>query len=133
MDDDSEEIYTSGLLKRYCKRPVKLKHPTLADWAAWYDNSVKPYVKQSNELDTDGLSSENFIDHYQNDEVNKEFLSKTNKNGKPRIRIVWFNKEAGPEKHYRKLKMLFTAWRNEKLTYWVNFLLTKNVIIHCLK
>jgi len=35
MDDDCEEIYTSGLLKRYCKRPAKLENVTLVDWAAW--------------------------------------------------------------------------------------------------
>lgn len=31
MDDDCEEIYTSGLLKSYCKRPIKLENVTLAD------------------------------------------------------------------------------------------------------
>ena len=34
MEDDSEEINTSGLLNRYCKRPQKLENLTLADWAA---------------------------------------------------------------------------------------------------
>ena len=34
MEDDSEEIYTSGLLNRYCKRSQKLENLTLADWAA---------------------------------------------------------------------------------------------------
>ena len=48
MDDDSEEIYTTGLLKRYCKRPPKLENLTLADWAAWYDNcSSEPYVEET--------------------------------------------------------------------------------------
>ena len=46
MDDDCEEIYTSGLLKRYCKRPQKLENLTLADWAAWYDYCGKPYIKK---------------------------------------------------------------------------------------
>ena len=41
MDDDCKEIYTSGLLKRYCKRPTKLENLTLADWVAWYDCSKK--------------------------------------------------------------------------------------------
>ena len=26
MDDDCEEIYAGGLLKRYCKHPAELKH-----------------------------------------------------------------------------------------------------------
>ena len=34
MDDDSEEIYTTGLLKKYCKHPPKFENLTLADWAA---------------------------------------------------------------------------------------------------
>ena len=45
MDNDCEEIYTGGLLKRYSKRPAKFEDLTLADWAAWYDFSRKPYVK----------------------------------------------------------------------------------------
>jgi len=37
MDDDSEEIYTTGLLKR-CKHPPKLENLALVEWAEWYDN-----------------------------------------------------------------------------------------------
>lgn len=120
MDDDCEEIYTSGLLKRYTKRPVKLEDVTLADWVAWYDVSGKPYVKPSNDLDTDGLPLESCIDHYQNDddEHNDDKLNgsgKTKKRNKARIiRSVWFNKEADPEKHYHELLMLYTAWRTEE-------------------
>ena len=47
MEDDSDEIYASGILDRYTKRPTKLEHLTLADWAAWYDLLGKPYVKKS--------------------------------------------------------------------------------------
>ena len=45
MEDDSDEIYASGLVKRYTKRPSSLEHVSLADWAAWYDQCGKPYVK----------------------------------------------------------------------------------------
>lgn len=68
MEDDSEEIYTSGLLNRYCKRPQKQENLTLADWAAWYACTGKPYIKQTDELDIDGLPLENFIDDNQNDD-----------------------------------------------------------------
>lgn len=118
MDDDCEEIYTGGLLKRYCKRPAKLEHLTLADWAAWYDSTGKPYVKPTHEKDADGFQSERFVDHFQNDD--DEFHDKcekksTKKRTKARIiRSVWFNKEAEPEKHFRELLMLFTPWRNEE-------------------
>ena len=117
MEDDSNEIYTSGLLNRYCKRPQKLENLTLADWAAWYDCAGKPYINQTDELDIDGLPLENVIDDNQNDDEidDKTTCSKTKKRTKARIiRSVWFNKEAEPEKHYRELLMLFTSWRNEE-------------------
>ena len=34
---------------------------TLADWAAWYDSSVQPYVKTSFENDTDSLPRKQLI------------------------------------------------------------------------
>ena len=125
MDDDSEEIYTSGLIKRYCKRPAKLESLTLADWAAWYDSSGKPYVKQTNELDVDSLPLESFIDDNQDDDDiknNESNCGKTKKRTKARIiRSVWFNKESEPEKHYCELIMLFTSWRNEESDLIGNF------------
>ena len=129
MDDNCEEIYTSGLLKRYSKHPAKLEHLTLADWAAWYDYSGKQYVKPANKLDLDGLPLETLIDRSKDDdddggdddddddddELSKNSYSKTKKRSKTRlIRSVWFNKEAEPEKHCRELIMLFTPWRNEE-------------------
>ena len=112
MDDDSEEIFTGGLIKRYTKRPASLEQVTLADWAAWYDSSAKQCVRQSNEFDTDNLLLETAID-YMNDDDNEAYQNtsrKTKKRTKARIiRSVWFNKETEPEKHYRELIMLFTS------------------------
>ena len=112
---------TGGLLKRYSKRPAKLKDLTLADWAAWYDFSGKPYVKPSNDLHIDGLPLESCIEHHENDDdlnddkVNENQCGKAKKRNKARIiRSVWLNKNADPEKHYRELIMLYTAWGNEE-------------------
>ena len=58
MEDDSDEVYASGLIKRYIKRPAKLENLSLADWAAWYDNTGKPYVKPSHKLDIDNYPLE---------------------------------------------------------------------------
>ena len=58
MEDDCEEVYTCGLLQQYIKRPVSLEHSSLADWAAWYDSSRKPYVKESFNINTDDLPLE---------------------------------------------------------------------------
>ena len=41
MSDESEEIHSGGLLKRYVERPDCLKNITLADWAAWCDSCGK--------------------------------------------------------------------------------------------
>ena len=120
MDDDCEDIYTSGLIKRDSKRPATVEHPTLADWAAWYECSGKPYVKQTNQQDVDGLPLETFIDDNQtnsdddDDKYKKNICSKTKRTKARIIRSVWFNKETEPEKHYRELLMLFTSWRNEE-------------------
>lgn len=114
------EIYASGLLDRYTKRPAKLEHLTLADWAAWYDLPRKPYVKKSFETDADDLLLETSIREQENDDdddhhFQTEFKSQKNKRRlKARIiRSVGFNKVADPEKYYRELIMLFTSWRNE--------------------
>ena len=120
MDDDCEEIYTNGLLKRYSKRPAKLENLTLADWAAWYDCTGKPYAKETNEVDVDGLPMETFIDDNHDDdktESSTTTFSKTTRRTKATCRIircVWFNKIAEPEKHYRELIMLFTPWQSEE-------------------
>ena len=33
-------------MKRYTKRPTKLEHVSLADWAAWYDSRGKRFQKK---------------------------------------------------------------------------------------
>ena len=45
LEDECEEIYEGGLIKRYTKRPKQLENITLADFVAWYDLST-PYDKQ---------------------------------------------------------------------------------------
>ena len=71
MDDDCKEIYIGGFLK--------LEDLTLADWAAWYDFSGKPYVKPSYDLDIDGLPLENCIEHHEDDDdLNDDKVMKIN-------------------------------------------------------
>ena len=122
MEDDCEGVYTGGLLQRYAKRPVTLEHLTLADWAAWYDSSGKPYIKKSFQNDTDNLPFETASENNDDDLCNE--LSNEKKNKKRSIarviRSVWFNKEKDPEKHYRELIMLFTPWRNEETDLLAN-------------
>ena len=125
MEDECEEIHSGGILKRYTERPASLENATLADWASWYDSSSKHYNKKTNtiQIDLDNLPTESLVDDETNDDDwcdnNMADKLKTKNGIKKRsnsrvIRSVWFNREAQPEKHYRELLMLFTAWTNEE-------------------
>ena len=78
--------------------------------------SGKSYIKQTDELDFDGLPLEAFVNGNQNeDELHNNGSNKSEKRSKARIiRSIWFNKESDAEEHYRELLMLFTSWRNEE-------------------
>lgn len=121
LEDDSDDIFTTGLLKMYSKIPLKLENVTSADWAAWYDScsSGNSYVRASNKVDIDGLPLEMSACNENDDEYptsDQKCMTKgCKKRSKARIiRSVFFNKHADPEKHYRKLIMLFTPWRNDE-------------------
>ena len=111
----------------YRRWTPKLENLILADWAAWYDNcSSKPYVKETHEIDIDGLPLQKYIDDKQNDDDDKfvkTTSSKTRRRSKARVlRSVWFNKQKEPENHYRELSLrLFTPWRNEETDLLGNF------------
>ena len=56
MSDESEEIHSGGLLKRYIERPDSLQNITFADWAAWYDScGTQKYKKPQKKTDVDNL------------------------------------------------------------------------------
>ena len=124
LEDDSEEVHTSGLLNRYIQRSPSLENISLADWAAYYDSCQKPYTKKSRATDIDNLPLETLDNDENNDDelvecvkevTNIEKQVKPNRHLTPRIiRSAWFNVESHPEKHYRELIMLFTSWRNEE-------------------
>ena len=74
MEDDSEEIQSGGLLKRYIERPECMQNVTLADWAAWYDGCAqKRYRKTNEKTDFDDLPIEN-KDELNDDEILSEPL-----------------------------------------------------------
>ena len=118
MPDESEEIHSGGLLKRYIERPASLQNVTLADWAAWYDSCRKHSEGDTKKLDVDRLPFEPADDENNDDDLCDDIEKPTNKMRKRSeariIRSPWFNKESNPDKHYRKLIMLFTPWRNEE-------------------
>jgi len=130
LEDDSEDIYTTALIKRYTSRPPHLEQCTLADYKEWHDSS-KQYGKQSTQIDTDKFPLETDNNDINDDdtEINNNLpheqilnCKKIKKRLKARIiRSVWFNKEKDSQKHFRELIMLFTSWRNENTDLLGNF------------
>ena len=124
MDDNSEEVHSSGLLNRYKQRPASFENISLADWAALYDSCQKPFMKKSKSTDLDNLPLETRDDDENNDDELFDCAKESTQVGKPGkpkqhlkpriIRSVWFNVKSQSEKHYRELIMLFTSWRNEE-------------------
>ena len=118
LSDESEEIHSGGLLKRYVERPDCLQNVTLADWAAWYDScGQSKYKKSLKKSDVDNLllddEDENNDDELCDEKIENSVSSKKSIKKRSHARIirsVWFNKEAQPEEHYRELIMLFTPW-----------------------
>ena len=119
LDDDTEEVHSSGLLNRYIQRPTSLENISLPDWAALYDSCRKPFTKKSKSTDIDNLPLETLDDDENNDDELFDCTKNTSQVGKPGkpkqrlksriIRSVWFNVKSHPEKHYHDLVMLFTS------------------------
>ena len=109
MEDDSDEVYASCLIKRYIKRPDKREKISLSDWASWYDSTGKPYVKPSREMDVDNYPLRQIwmimMTILRKAKVYKRIRKRQN-----------YQKLSLSElsKLYRELIMLFTCWRNEK-------------------
>jgi hypothetical protein len=86
MEDDSDEVYVSGLTKRYINRPAKLANLSLADWAAWYGNTGKPYIRPSCELDIDNYPLETNLGDINDDDDKNE--SEQNNKRRTKARII---------------------------------------------
>lgn len=69
MPDESEEIHSGGLLKRYIERPASLQNVTLADWAAWYDSCHKHSDRNTKKIDVDQLPLETAEDENNDDDL----------------------------------------------------------------
>ena len=83
LEVESDEIYASGLISRYAKRPASLENLSLADWAAWYDSHNKYYIKPCHELHIDNYLLETNVDDNDDDIVENELSQKIRKGLKP--------------------------------------------------
>ena len=129
LPDNSIDIESDNVVKRYQRRPKQMENVCLADFVAWYN--CKSESNEQRHLTTSSPCAhdyfpESIIDNNLDDDVcdleqtseNDKYEMKGGitlvKRQKPRIiRPVRFNKNKDPENHYREQIMLYTAWRNE--------------------
>ena len=154
LPDNSEDIVSDNLIKRYQRRPKQLEQLSLADFAAWYNckKQSKSHIhvdsKNNNKSNAsnDYLPENDFGDNLDDDltldelELCQEHDLKGGlklvKRYKPKIiRSVRFNKNKDPENYSREQLMLYIPWRNEKKdliqnceTYQERFEQVKNII-----
>ena len=129
LPDNSIDIESDNIIKRYQRRPKKLENLCLADFVAWYNcksESNQQRKLKSNSPSADDYLPENIIDDNLDYDVSDlEQMSEKDgyeikggitlvKRKKPRIiRSVRFNRNKDPENYCREQIMLYTAWRNE--------------------
>ena len=129
LPDNSIDIESDNIIKRYQRRPKQMENVCLADFVAWYncksESNEQRHLKTSSPCADDYLPESIIDDNLDDDVCDLEQTSDNDKyemkggitlvkRQKPRvIRSVRFNKNKDPENYYREQIMLYTAWRNE--------------------
>ena len=133
LPNNSNDIESDNIIKRYQRRPCKLENVCLADFVAWYNciressNAKKPTKCMSAdnflpENDFEANSDDEQSDIEANSDVNfgqDEFHLrggyKLVKRSVPKIiRSVRYNKNKHSENYFREQLMLYMPWRNEE-------------------
>jgi len=131
LPDNSVDIESDNIVKKYQRRPRKLENLCLADFVAWY-NCVSQ-KQNSNTFCDNSKSNDDYLperetadnvddDHDDNDTIDFDVEQYELRGGltlvkrkKPKIiRSVRFNKEKDSENYYREQLMLYSPWRNEQ-------------------
>ncbi|KAL9977890.1 hypothetical protein ACROYT_G015348 [Oculina patagonica] len=129
LADNSEDIESDNLIKRYQRRPRQLENVCLADFAAWYnyvkDEDCEKHTKDNyynmeyppergfEESVEDDISFENDNDNSKEEYVVGGGWKLVKRTKSKIIRSVRFHRENDSENYYREQLMLYTAWRNE--------------------
>ena len=129
LSDNSIDIESDNVIKRYQRRPKQMENVCLADFVAWYncksESNEQRHLKTSSPCADDYLPESIIDDNLDDDVCDLEQTSENDKyemkggitlvkRQKPRIiRSVRFNRNKDPENYYREQIMLYTAWRNE--------------------
>ena len=136
LPDNSCDIESDNIIKRYQRRPKQLENICLADFVVWF-NCVRDKESDTDFVDNLNMGSNDFIpetlfdvnttddEPYNMDNNVDEEQSETQqlklrggmklvKRKKPKIiRSIRFHKSKDPENHYREQLMLYSPWRNE--------------------
>ena len=131
LPDNSTDIESDNIIKRYQRRPRKLKELCLANFVAWCvkdkhsdDSSTSCNTTETSDdflletdltdnVDDDPPAENNAIEDTTEYKLKGGMRLVERKRAKI-IRSVRFNKEKEPENYYREQLMLYTPWRNEQ-------------------
>ena len=133
LPDNSTDIESDNIIKRYQRRPRKLEELCLANFVAWFNCVKDKHSDDSNtscnktetsddflletdltdNVDDDPPAENNAIEDTTEYKLNRGIKLVKRQRAKI-IRSVRFNKEKEPENYYRKQFMLYTLWRNEQ-------------------
>ena len=133
LADNSTDIESDNIIKRYQRRPRKLEELCLVNFVAWFNCVKDKHSDDSNtscnktetsddflletdltdNVDDDPPAENNAIEDTTEYKLNRGIKLVKRQRAKI-IRSVRFNKEKEPENYYRKQFMLYTLWRNEQ-------------------
>lgn len=130
MAENSTDIHSDNVLKRYQRRPNALNNCCLADFVSQYDIISEKKIEQKqksnddlpederndeNEDDTEILDCEQYVNPCQIEEYPMKNGTILRKRRRQKIlRYVRYNRDQDPENYYREQLMLFYPWRNEE-------------------
>ena len=156
LPDNSHDIESDNIVKRYQRRPKVLEHWCLADFIAWFncvrDENVdtcdnQPVLKHDEqfmpEIDFDDNSDDDPANgnvtepQYKQNEYKLKGGYKLVKREKAKIiRSVRYHKDKDPENYCREQLMLYSPWRQEEIdlindcqTYQQRFEQIKDIIV----
>ncbi|XP_069109303.1 uncharacterized protein [Argopecten irradians] len=142
LPQDSTDIESDNIVKRYAKRPKQLQKMCLADYVAELDISYPKKMSSPEEINDDDLSKSDSEDEDDADNVDN-WTEITLPNGtsirrrkyRKVIRYVRYSVKTDSENHYREKLLLFFPWRNETTdllgqfqTYEDHYLYVKHVV-----
>ena len=112
LPDDSTEVETTSIVKRYADRPRQLEETCLAEFCSWFKVEYKgKLVTVDHQEESESLQSETTLQK-------EQYLCEDGTTLKRRrrpivIRYVRYQQQIDSENYFREVLMLFYPWRRE--------------------